>query len=189
MMSLRRIFGLMLLFLLFEAIVAVATVVLFSKEDVLKACLMMTGLAVLAWVVFTLLSRSLSRPRPAKETVKAFVPAPQKSLADDGFTLELTGLLEEANRRLAALPANKSGKVSPTVQSLPLYLVTGPEGSGKTTAIVNSGLEPKLLAGLALKDGQVVPTVAANVWYVDGTIFFEIGGRIFQQEPIHLNYV
>ena len=183
MMSLRRIFGLMLLFLFFEGVVAVTTLLTLSSAYVVKACLIMTGLAVLTWVVFVLLSRSLSRPRAAKESAaKAFVPAAQRNPGDDVFTQDLLRLVEEADRRLVSLSLSKTDKVAPTIRSLPLYLVVGPEGSGKTSAIVNSGLEPKLLAGEAQKDGQVVPTALANIWYAEGVIFFEIGGRIFLQE-------
>ena len=182
MMSLKRIFGLMLLFLFFEAVVAVVTVVFFSPAYVWQACLAMTGLAVVTWVIFVLLTRLLSRPRVPKAAAKAFVPAVAKpAVADDSFTLEFTGLVNEANRRLAAL--RTGDKDAPTVQTLPLYLVMGAEGSGKTTALVNSGMEPRLLAGEAQRDGQVVPTGLANVWYAEGMIFVELAGRVLMQEP------
>ena len=184
MMSLKRIFGLMLLFLFFEAVVAVGTVFFFSTAYVLEACLAMTGLAVLTWVIFVVLTRLLSRQRTAKPVAAqpAFVPAVAKTqAADDSFTLELTGLMNEANRRLAALGA--SGKTTPTVQTLPLYLVIGAEGSGKTTAIVNSGMEARLLAGEAQRDGQTLPTGLANFWFAEGAIFVEIAGRVLMQEP------
>jgi type VI protein secretion system component VasK len=182
MMSLRRIFGLMLLFLFFETVVAVVTIFVFSPAYVLEACLAMTGLAVLIWVVFVVLSRVLSRERAPKTAPKVFVPAVTKPPADDSFTLEFTELMNEANRRLAGLGTSSSGKTVSTVQTLPMYLVIGQEGSGKTTAIVNCGLEPRLLAGEAQKDGQVVPTRLANFWYAERVVFVEIAGRVLMQE-------
>ena len=188
MMSLKRIFGLMLLFLFFEAVVAVVTVVFFKAEYVLEACLAMTGMAVLTWVIFVVLTRTLSRQRTPKAATPAaaFVPAVTKAAAgDDSFTLELTGLVNEANRRLAALGrgAGADEKAAPTVQTLPLYLVVGAEGSGKTTVMLNSGMEPRLLAGEAQRDGQTVATALANLWFADGSIFVEVAGRVLMQEP------
>jgi type VI secretion system protein ImpL len=185
MMSLRRIFGLMLLFLFFEAVVAVVTLLFFSQSAVLYACLAMTGLAVATWLVFYLITRWLSQraAKPAPQP-KAFVPAVQKAPAgDDSFTLEFTALIAEANRRLQTLTSGDGKHLAPTVTTLPLYLVLGAEGSGKTTAIVNSGLEPRLLAGEAQREGMVVPTATANIWYADGVIFLELAGRLLMQEP------
>jgi type VI secretion system protein ImpL len=182
MMSLRRIFGLILLFIFFETAVAVAAAFL-APGNILIACFVMTGLAVLVWAVFVILSRILSRQSAPKETPRSFVPAAQKSSPEDSFILELKASVDEADRRLAGLTAHKDKGIVQSVRTLPLYLVIGPEGSGKTTAIINSGLEPKLLSGEALKDGQVIPTGAANIWYAEGAIFLEIGGYIFLQEP------
>jgi type VI protein secretion system component VasK len=141
MMSLRRVFGLMLLFLFFEAVVAVVTAVSFGPASVFLACLAMTGLALGTWMIFFLLSRLVTRQRDPKPTTsrKAFVPAVAKtSPGDDSFTLEFTALVAEANRRLQVLAPGDGQRGSPTVATLPLYLVIGAEGSGKTTAIVNS---------------------------------------------------
>ena len=185
-MTLRRIFGLMLLFLFFEAVIAVITAVFFEQVNILIACLSMTALAIGTWLVFFLVARYFSH-RPAKggAKTKALIAVESNGSggADDSFVLEFTSLLNEANGRLQALTSGQSNRVAPTVNSLPLYLVMGPEGSGKTTVIVNSGLEPRLLAGDATRDGQIVPTSTANFWYAEGAIFVEISGRILMQEP------
>jgi type VI secretion system protein ImpL len=186
MMSLPRIFGLMLLFLFFEAVVAVVTAVFFPGTNLLLACLAMTALAVGTWMIFFLITRLLSKASAAKAAApqKAFVPAPVKTtVAADSFTLEFTALINEANRRLQALATPADGrKQAPTVATLSLYLVVGAEGSGKTSAMLNSGMEPRLLAGEAQKDGLVLPTALANLWYAEGAIFVEFAGRVFQQE-------
>jgi len=186
MMSLRRIFGLMLLFLFFEAVVAVATSVFYPDKSVPLACLVMTGLAVGTWLVFVLLARLLSKQRAPKAAAPqgAFVPvASRTSHAEDSFTLEFNALVSEANRRLQALVANDGQREAPAVFNLPLYLVLGAEGSGKTAAMVNSGLEVRLLAGEAQKDGSVMPTAIANLWFAEGAIFVEIAGRILMDAP------
>lgn len=185
MMSLRRIFGLMLLFLFFEAVVAVVTTLFFPRTTVFFACLAITGLAVATWMIFFLITRLFAQraAKPAPQP-KVIVPAAQKiSSGDDGFTLEFTALLAEADRRLQSLTSSDGSNTAPTVTTLPLFLVLGAEGSGKTTAIVNSGLEPRLLAGEAQRDGTVVPTKTANIWYAEGNIFIEFAGRLLIQEP------
>src|ERR1051326_234241 len=98
MLSLRRIFGLMLLFFFFEAVVAVATTLAWPDVNVFLACLGVTGLAVGVWVVFVLVTRLLMRPR-----VPQSMPPPRPMVAvmpkavpgDDGFTQEMAALLRE----------------------------------------------------------------------------------------------
>lgn len=170
MMSLRRIFGLILLFLFFEAVVAVVTTFAYPEVNVFLACVAMTGLAVGVWAVFVLVTRLMMRPRvpsspPLPRPANPVTPRP--SFADDGFSQELNSLVAEANRRLAgALPLNARGEPA-TVATLPFYLMIGGEGVGKTSAILNSGLEPRLLAGEAAREGTVVPTRLCNLWFAE----------------------
>jgi type VI secretion system protein ImpL len=186
MISLRRIFGLMLLFFFFEAVVAVVTTLAYPNVNVFLACVAMTGLAVGVWAVFMLVTRLMTRTRtPAPPPPpRAAVPAmPRPSFGDDSFSQELGSLVAEADRRLAgALPVNARGE-TPTVATLPLYLVIGGEGAGKTSAIVNSGLEPRLLAGEASREGTIVPTRLCNLWYAEGAVFADLSGRVLMQEP------
>jgi len=183
-MSLRRIFGLMLLFFFFEAVVAVVTTFAYPEVNVFLACVAVTGLAVGVWVVFALVTRVLTRPRapqPAPKPVAAAIP-PRPSTNEDALSQELGLLVLEANRRLAGtLVANQKGEV-PSVATLPLYLVIGGEGAGKTSAMVNSGLEPQLLAGEAEREGTVIPTRLCNLWFSEGAVFADISGRLLVQE-------
>lgn len=59
---------------------------------------------------------------------------------------------------------------------LPMVIVLGPQGSAKTTTIVQSGLDPDLLAGEVFRGSTIAPTGAANLWYTDRTVFVEMGG-------------
>jgi type VI secretion system protein ImpL len=184
MISLRRIFGLMLLFFFFEAVVAVVTTFAYPNVNVFLACVAMTGLAVGVWAVFMLVSRILMRPRaPAPPPLPRAAVAPKPSFGEDTFSQELGSLVTEANRRLAgALPVNARGEL-PSVATLPLYLVIGGEGGGKTSVILNSGLEPRLLAGEASREGMVVPTRLCNFWYAEGAVFADVSGHVLMQEP------
>ena len=128
MISLRRIFGLMLLFLFFEAVVAVVTTVAWPAVSVFLACVAMTALAVGVWVAFALVTRFMMRPRvpPAPAQMKvATLPNPKSSAGDDSFSLEMTALVREANRRLVGVAQVNGKREQPTVASLPLFLVVG----------------------------------------------------------------
>ncbi len=186
MMSLSRIFGLMLLFFFFEAVVAIVTTFAYPNVNVFLACVGMTALALGVWAVFALVTRVMTRPRapqPLAAPKPLAPPAPRPSFGDDSFSQELGALIAEANRRLAgSMPANARGEL-PSVASLPLYLVVGGEGAGKTSAILNCGLEPRLLAGEATREGSVIPTRVCNLWFAEGALFADVSGRILAQEP------
>lgn len=185
MMSLRRIVGLMLLFLFFEAIVVVATKFLLPGANLVLACIAMTGLAIATWIVFFILARLIaSRTQKPAAQPKVFVPAPSKVPADS-FSQEFSALLAEADRRLTALLGSGTKRNRSTVTSLPLYLILGGEGAGKTSILVNSGLDPRLLAGEAQKDGTIVPTATANLWYAEGAVLIEMSGRLLMQDSGH----
>lgn len=64
------------------------------------------------------------------------------------------------------------------LKALPLIYVLGPAGATKTTTIVNSGLEPELLAGQVYQDNNVVPTRSANLWYTRGRLLMEACGTL-----------
>jgi type VI secretion system protein ImpL len=188
MLSLRRLFGLMLLFLFFEAVVAVVTTLAWPNVSVFLACLAMTGLAVGVWVVFALVTRIMTRPRvapPAPQARVTTLPVPRPSSGDDAFALEMNALVREANRRLVGAAQLNAKREQPTVATLPLFLVMGAEGGGKTSALVNSGLEPHLLAGEASREGIVLPTRVCNLWLAEGSVFADISGRVVMQEPEH----
>jgi len=87
---------------------------------------------------------------------------------------EIDAIVGQARARLAA--ARLPGKRN--LDSLPLVLLVGPEGSAKTTSVVRAGLGAELLAGEALRGETVTPTTAANVWYGHDAVFVEAGGAL-----------
>ncbi len=85
-------------------------------------------------------------------------------------------MLREANTRLkSSANIRKGGK---NLSELPLVLVVGESGATKTTAVLNSGLDPELLSGQASQDGTALPTPAVNVWLAADTTFVEAGGPV-----------
>lgn len=101
---------------------------------------------------------------------RAAAAAPPADAADE----EIDNLLAAAQSRLLASGATGAGKFG----KLPLVLVLGPSGSTKTSVVVHSGLEPELLAGEALRGEVPVPTSSVNVWFAQGTIVVEAGGKL-----------
>jgi type VI secretion system protein ImpL len=89
----------------------------------------------------------------------------------------MNALVAEANAALAKAPSFAGRRDGALLSTMPLYLLIGPEGSGKTSTFLNSGLEPQLLAGQGTT--PVSPTRLCNLWMAKDAIFAEIGGRMF----------
>ena len=87
---------------------------------------------------------------------------------------EIDTAFTHAGQRLAAARLQGVRALS----DLPLVLVLGPEGSAKTTTIIQSGLEPDLLAGETARGQSVAPTTNVNLWYARGLLIVEPGGKL-----------
>ena len=61
---------------------------------------------------------------------------------------------------------------------LPVVFVLGTEGASKTNAILQSGMEPELLAGQIYDGTNVVPTRTGNVWFARNALYVEWAGRL-----------
>ncbi len=89
----------------------------------------------------------------------------------DGSSGDLNLLLQDAARKLAA--AQQVGPKS--LDRMPLIYLLGDAGSAKTTSVVQSGLEPELLAGQVYRSGDVMPTPLVNLWYTQQAAILEAG--------------
>ncbi|MGA3187201.1 MAG: ImcF-related family protein [Bryobacteraceae bacterium] len=85
---------------------------------------------------------------------------------------EADDLIRAASARLA------QSKAGAGVANLPMIFVIGDKGTAKTSTILNSGLDPELLAGQVYQDNAVAPTRAANIFFARGTVFVEAGGAL-----------
>ncbi|MEW5926256.1 MAG: type VI secretion system membrane subunit TssM [Gemmatimonadota bacterium] len=97
--------------------------------------------------------------------------------AEQGELAEVDATLAAAQARLAEAGLAETSRLG----KLPVVLVLGPGGSTKTTTLVHSGLEPELLAGEVERNGATVPTAGVNLWYAQGTVFLEAGGRVVDE--------
>jgi type VI secretion system protein ImpL len=87
---------------------------------------------------------------------------------------EVSLLIGEANSKLSAAKAEPNARVG----NLPVYIVMGEPGCAKTSVMVNSGLDPELLAGQVYQNNTVVSTRSANLWFSRRAIFVEAGGKL-----------
>jgi type VI secretion system protein ImpL len=95
---------------------------------------------------------------------------PAEAVSDNEIDL----LIRDAENKLAAARLAQGSKIG----NLPLLFIMGDQGSTKSTVIVNSGLEPELLAGQVYHDNMIVSTRAANLWFANGTIFTEVAPQV-----------
>jgi type VI secretion system protein ImpL len=91
---------------------------------------------------------------------------------------ELKGKLKEA---MGALRKSKMGRQS--LYELPWYVMIGPPGAGKTTAIVNSGLQFPLGDALGKEAiGGVGGTRNCDWWFTNNAVMIDTAGRYTTQE-------
>ncbi|WP_299287498.1 type VI secretion system membrane subunit TssM [uncultured Tateyamaria sp.] len=92
--------------------------------------------------------------------------------------LELKGKLKEA---LGTLRKSKLGKRS--LYELPWYVMIGPPGAGKTTAIVNSGLNFPLAESVGKASiGGVGGTRNCDWWFTNDAVLIDTAGRYTTQD-------
>jgi len=103
---------------------------------------------------------------------QALANQPARSGDDD---IDVTVAAAAARLRLSSLPGPKR------LGKLPIVLVLGPNGGAKTSSIVNSGVEPELLAGEVERAGAVVPTGGVNLWFARETVLVEAGGSLLDE--------
>ncbi|MGB8261750.1 MAG: ImcF-related family protein, partial [Terracidiphilus sp.] len=100
--------------------------------------------------------------------------------ADSPDTVTLRGLFHDANARIRNSP--KAGAKS--LASMPLIYVVGGENSAKTQTVLQSGLEPELLAGGVFRDGVVAPTQLANLWLAGSYVLVEASGTLLHKPAL-----
>ncbi len=87
---------------------------------------------------------------------------------------EIDLLIRDAEARLAASRLGRGARLS----QLPVVLLIGPPGSAKTTTLINSGMEPELLAGQVYQENAIAPTRCLNLWFARQTVFVEAAGGL-----------
>jgi len=102
--------------------------------------------------------------------------------ADSPDAINLVALLRDADARVKL--AGRAGAKS--LAAMPLIYVIGDENSAKTQTVLQSGLEPELLAGNVHQDGNIAPTQLSNIWLAGNYALVEAGGALLRQPSLWL---
>lgn len=87
---------------------------------------------------------------------------------------DLEAIFREAESRLAQSQLGSGAKLS----TLPVFFILGERAATKTTILLNSGIEPELIAGQVHRDNNVIPTNIANIWFARRNLFLEAAGDL-----------
>ena len=166
---------------LYVCLVWVGAGYLNTGPDIVHYGLLWTAIGLIAVLAFIIGARlfgwwRLRRAKAAARPAPAMKPVPSIHPDDEA----MNALIAEANAALAKAPSLAGRRGGASLGTMPLYLLIGPEGSGKTSTFLSSGMEPQLLAGQGT--APVAPTRLCNLWLAKDAIFAEIGGRGFAAE-------
>ena len=137
----------------------------------------LVAIPVLIWVVVVFLIGRRRDGRDAGLVEAAAAPDPQAAKNEAAAEEEaaLRGKLTEA---LAKLKTATGGKGT-YLYDLPWYAIIGPPGSGKTTALLNSGLEFPLAEGRVAGVGG---TRFCDWWLTERAVMIDTAGRYTTQD-------
>ena len=105
----------------------------------------------------------------------------EKTPENEVVSEEIGELRDKMRRAIAKLKKSKGGRRS--LYELPWYVMIGPPGAGKTTAIVNSGLQFPLADEFGKEAiGGVGGTRNCDWWFTDTAVLIDTAGRYTTQE-------
>ena len=94
-------------------------------------------------------------------------------------------LIREAESKVASARLGQGAKLA----SLRVIFVLGEAKSGKTSAVLHSGLDPELLAGQVFQEGAVAPTPVANFWFARKSVLIEAGSSLLAEPRLWVRLV
>ena len=132
-------------------------------------------------VLLAVLFRRSRRDKALTEDLVEATPAEKSAPEESHVQSELAEL--QTKLKTALMTLRKTGKGRRALYELPWYLMIGPPGAGKTTAIVNSGLRFPLegSSGRAALGG-VGGTRNCDWWFTDNAVLIDTAGRYTTQE-------
>jgi type VI secretion system protein ImpL len=135
-------------------------------------------IGVLLVVLLILLTGRKRDDRMTDDIVTAADPGPA---ADEVVTAELGEMRQKLRSALSRLRRSKLGRRH--LYELPWYIIIGPPGAGKTTAIVNSGLKFPLADDMGKTAiAGVGGTRNCDWWFTDNAVLVDTAGRYTTQE-------
>lgn len=136
------------------------------------------GIAVVLWGVYLVWQRAQAKKK--NDRMLSEIGSGQGQEVDE----EQAIIQERFREAMAILRSSNKGKKRKTyIYDLPWYIIIGPPGSGKTTALVNSGLHFPLeeeFGSEALKG--VGGTRHCDWWFTDEAVLIDTAGRFTSQD-------
>ena len=143
------------------------------------ARLVAIGLLIALWAVIKLVK--YLRARRASDKLAEAVVAQKAPPTPDGASREAVQLRERFEEAIAVLKKTQHGRGS--LYDLPWYVIIGPPGSGKTTALVNSGLKFPLEQRFGKEALRGVGgTRNCDWWFTDEAVLLDTAGRYTTQD-------
>lgn len=172
--------SLLLFLLLYAALAWVWAAYKYAGEQIVEKGLLWTAIGIGAVIAALILERAWGwyRNWQARRAKEPALSRPVRPVHEDDAALAT--LWDEARANLAASPAYGLRGRNLNLNALPMFLVVGPAGSGKSSTLINSGIEPQLLAGQTRADNHIAPTRVANIFLSPEALFAEIAGRIWE---------
>jgi type VI secretion system protein ImpL len=137
------------------------------------------GVLVALWALSVLLR--LWRASRASAKLAQAVVAQRGPPVRDGASREAVQLRERFEEAIATLNKTQSGGRS--LYELPWYVIIGPPGSGKTTALINSGLKFPLEQRFGKEALRGVGgTRNCDWWFTDEAVLLDTAGRYTTQD-------
>src|SRR5690349_2719211 len=131
---------------------------------------------LLAAIVAAFVGFSFFRRRKAASQIAEGIGGAEQTVNDEP-------VLKERMKDALATLKSASGKTSGYLYDLPWYVIIGPPGAGKTTALVNSGLKFPLARG-------ATPAAVAGIggtrycdwWFTEDAVLIDTAGRYTTQD-------
>jgi type VI secretion system protein ImpL len=176
----NTLFGVVVLAILiwfFGPMLAIGQVHPFDSE---MARLIAIGVLLVLWVVVNVLHVLRARHKD-KQLIDQVVAPDASAIASAEEIALLSERLKEALEKLKKLPGGRRGRRR--LYELPWYMFIGPPGAGKTTALVNSGLNFPLAdaSGPTALRG-VGGTRNCEWWFTDQAVLIDTAGRYTTQD-------
>ncbi|TAJ83509.1 type VI secretion system membrane subunit TssM [Reyranella sp.] len=141
--------------------------------------LIVVAVLVLVWGLSNLLIDFYRRRRERK--LESGVAEQTAAAVDDGTSEEATALRERMSTALTLL--KKARGTRGYLYEQPWYVIIGPPGAGKTTALLNSGLKFPLAAEMGQGPmAGIGGTRLCDWWFTDNAVLIDTAGRYTTQD-------
>jgi type VI secretion system protein ImpL len=168
---------------IFVALVWAAAIVFHGVSALFWAAIVVTAVVVLglaAWAIY----KGVSAKRASSAIEAGLGDLSDKSNIRPDQQAEITAMQVEFQKAIAGLKSSRLGhKGSDALGVLPWYIIIGPPGAGKTTALRSSGLQFPYAKGGKVKG--VGGTRNCDWWLTNQAIILDTAGRWSTQDDDH----